>query len=58
VILDALRTAGGQLDITSKSSPERIRELFGVSKKQFKAGLTALAGKQKVVLGDDGITLA
>jgi predicted RNA-binding protein (virulence factor B family) len=58
VILDALRTAGGQMDITSKSSPERIQSLFGISKKQFKAGLTALVGKQKVILGDYGIKLA
>jgi predicted RNA-binding protein (virulence factor B family) len=58
IILDALDHAGGRLEITSKSTPERIQSHFGMSKKQFKAGLVALVEKQKVVLGDDGITLA
>jgi predicted RNA-binding protein (virulence factor B family) len=56
-ILDALTQAGGRLGVTSKSVPEVIRSHFGLSKKQFKAGLRALASANKIVLSDNGIKL-
>ncbi len=41
-ILQTLEAAGGSLNVTTKSDPERIRSLFGLSKKQFKAGVNRL----------------
>jgi predicted RNA-binding protein (virulence factor B family) len=57
VILDVLERTGGQVDVTSKSTPEMIQSQFGMSKKQFKAGVTALVGNNKIVLTDHGIKL-
>jgi predicted RNA-binding protein (virulence factor B family) len=48
IILEALNVAGGRLAVTSKSDPEIIRSRFGLSKKQFKAGVQALIKEGKV----------
>ena len=36
IVIGELRAAGGFIDVTDKSSPELIQEIFGISKKSFK----------------------
>lgn len=49
-VIDILKQNGGSMNVTSKSDPELIKEKFGLSKKAFKAAVTALKldGKLKV----------
>jgi len=54
-IFDLLKENGGFLPVSSKSSPEEIHDLFGMSKKNFKKALGALYKKRMVLLDDDGI---
>ena len=54
-IFDLLKENDGFLAVTSKSSPEEIHNLFGMSKKNFKKALGALYRKRLVLLEDDGI---
>jgi predicted RNA-binding protein (virulence factor B family) len=58
VIVRRLREAGGALPLTTRSSPDEIRSRFGISKKQFKAGVNLLIEDRKVILDPDGIKLA
>ena len=57
-ILDALRANGGRLPYHDKTSPEEIREKFGVSKKAFKQALGTLYRKRHIRLDPDGIELS
>ncbi len=57
-ILDLLKESGGFLSVTSKSTPEEIYSLFGMSKKNFKKAVGALYKQRLVILGDDGIRQA
>ncbi len=57
-ILSKLQLSGGFLDITDKSEPERIHDLFGVSKKKFKAAVGTLYKNRQIVLRENGIELA
>lgn len=57
VIFDALEFAGGHLSYTDKSSPEEIKDQFGMSKKAFKKALGGLYRKKLVVLDPNGIHL-
>jgi len=57
-ILDALRANGGRLPYHDKTSPEEIREKFGVSKKAFKQALGTLYRKRHIRLDRDGIELS
>ncbi len=54
-IFEILKENGGVLSVSSKSSPEEIYDLFGMSKKNFKKALGALYRKRLVSLDDDGI---
>jgi len=54
-IFDILKQQGGFLSVTSKSSPETIRELFGMSKKNFKMALGSLYKKRLISIDPDGI---
>jgi len=56
-ILAALEQAGGFLPLSDKSSPDAIRERFGVSKAMFKKAIGALYKQRQIVIGDDGIRL-
>jgi predicted RNA-binding protein (virulence factor B family) len=56
-ILQALTEAGGKLPFHDKSSPEEIRDAFGVSKKAFKQALGALYRKHRVALDPTEIRL-
>lgn len=54
-ILQALSDAGGTLPFHDKSSPEQIRDAFGVSKKAFKQALGALYRRKVVALEETQI---
>jgi len=54
-ILQALSDAGGTLPFHDKSSPEEIRDAFGVSKKAFKQALGALYRRKVVALEETQI---
>lgn len=56
-ILDALSQAGGTLPFHDKSSPEEIRDAFGVSKKAFKQALGTLFRQRKITLEPTEIRL-
>jgi len=57
-IQKVLTSNGGKLDFTYKSSPEDVKETFGLSKKNYKKALTELLEKKIIKLDDDGICLA
>lgn len=46
-----------ELPFTYKSEPEKIKEIFGLSKKAFKAALTKLIDEGKIELSEDSIKL-
>lgn len=56
-ILDALERNGGRLDFDDDSSPESIRENFGVSKKAFKQALGNLYKHRRIEFRHPGIQL-
>lgn len=56
-ILDALERNGGRLDFDDDSSPEAIRENFGVSKKAFKQALGNLYKHRRIQFQHPGIQL-
>ncbi len=57
-VLQALRSAGGQLDLDDDSSPAAVRQRFGVSKKAFKQALGALYRDRKITFAKPGIRLS
>ncbi len=57
IILDALEQHGGQIPVTDRSTPESIRQWFGVSKKTYKKALGALYKKKLVTLTDTQVSL-
>lgn len=56
-ILEALARGGGRLPFHDKSTPEEIREAFGVSKKAFKQALGALFRQRRIALDATEIRL-
>ncbi len=52
-----LKSNGGRMSCNSKSSPELIKELFGLSKKSFKSALSELKEKNIVEVYEGGICL-
>lgn len=56
-ILDALKEHGGSLDISDKTPPDRIYNLFGVSKKRYKNAVGNLYKKRLITVGDHEIRL-
>lgn len=52
-----LRNNGGELECNYKSEPELIKELFGISKKNYKKALTTLLEKNIIKLDENGICL-
>ncbi|MBL0686799.1 MAG: DNA-binding protein [Sulfurospirillum sp.] len=52
-----LKANGGELTCNYKSSPESIKELFGLSKKNYKKALTELLDKKIIKFDEDGICL-
>lgn len=57
-ILLALKRNRGRLQLDDTSSPEDIRERFGVSKKTFKQALGALYKERLIIFENQGITLS
>ena len=57
IILDALEQHGGQIPVTDRSTPESIRQWFGVSKKTYKKALGALYKRRVVTLTDTQVSL-
>ncbi len=57
-ILDALNESNGRLDLGDKSSPEKIYQVFGTSKKAFKKAIGTLYRKRLILVTDEGIELA
>ncbi|AZZ36581.1 GntR family transcriptional regulator [Bdellovibrio sp. qaytius] len=56
-IIEELKKAGGFLAINDKTSPEKIYEIFGASKKKYKIALGGLYKKRLISVSDEGITL-
>ncbi len=56
-VLKLLEESGGSMPFTYKSDAEAIKEVFGMSKKNFKRTLTALLEDHKIKLTDNGMTL-
>lgn len=56
-ILEMLQASGGYLEINDKTSPEKIYDLFGASKKKYKIALGGLYKKRLITITDDGIRL-
>ena len=57
IILTKLHEANGQLFFTDKSSPESIKELFGLSKKAFKRGIGNLYKQKKIAILKESIRI-
>lgn len=57
-IVRRLIEAGGFLAITDKSAPEKIYQLFGVSKKTYKMAVGSLYKQKLIILEKDGIRLS
>lgn len=57
-ILDVLKENDGCLDISDKTSPEKIYNLFGVSKKRYKSAIGTLYKKRLITVSDHAIRLA
>ncbi len=56
-IIAALTAQGGRLPYHDNSPPEKIRAVFGVSKKAFKQAIGALFRERRISLEPDGIRL-
>jgi predicted RNA-binding protein (virulence factor B family) len=57
IILDALKKAKGELFVHDKSSPEQVRDMLHMSKKQFKAAAGTLLKEGKIEILPDRIKL-
>jgi len=57
-LLGEIIARGGSLPHGDHSSPEEIRDTFGVSKRTFKQAIGALLKKRKIAITDRGIILA
>jgi len=56
-IIILLNENNGEIKITDKSSPEKIYELFGVSKKKYKMALRSLYKTKRIEINTDVIRL-
>jgi uncharacterized protein len=56
-VLEILRARGGFIDVTDKSSPEAIYELFGMSKKTYKKAIGALYKQRLITIEENGIRI-
>ncbi len=58
LILDKIQDNGGTLDVSDKSAPETIYNLFDCSKKNYKKAVGALLKKGMIEVDEDEIRLA
>ena len=56
-ILEKLKSQGGYMEVTDKSSPDTIKHIFGISKKSFKKALGSLYKERIITIEDKGIRL-
>ena len=56
-IIEYLEAAGGEMAYDDKSSPEDIREVFGMSKKAFKQAIGTLFKARRIMIANGGIRL-
>jgi predicted RNA-binding protein (virulence factor B family) len=56
-ILEFIKSEGGEINITDKSSPELIYKTFSVSKSSYKKALGKLYKKKLIVIEKDGIKI-
>ncbi|MCT7584096.1 S1 RNA-binding domain-containing protein [Aliarcobacter butzleri] len=56
-VFEVLEKNGGILNFTYKSEAEDIKEVFGISKKSFKASLTKLLSENKIILEENCIRI-
>lgn len=56
-LLDYLKENDGWMDLNDNSSPEEIREVFGISKKAFKRAAGRLLKEGAIKLEEEGISL-
>jgi len=56
-ILEYLQSLGGFAPLNEKTAPEKIYDLFGVSKKKYKIAIGVLYKKKFIVISDEGLTL-
>jgi uncharacterized protein len=56
-ILEKLKSEGGFIPVTDKSTPEAISELFGISKKTYKMVAGRLYKDRLISIEDEGIKL-
>ncbi len=56
-IMHELEDNSGFIDLTDKSSPEDIKEVFQMSKKSFKKAIGSLYKQKLITIKDDGIHL-
>lgn len=54
-ILEIIKANGGFMDVTDKSAPDRIAQLFGMSKRNFKQALGSLYKDRLVMLEENGV---
>ena len=54
-VYEILKENGGEMNFTYKSDSEDIKNVFGMSKKAFKATLTKLINENKIVLESSSI---
>jgi len=52
-----LRENGGRLEFNYKSSPQEVKDRFGLSKKNYKRALTTLLDEKKITLDESGMCL-
>jgi hypothetical protein len=57
LIMYSLKSAGGFLPFHDKSSPEEIKERFGLSKAAFKRAIGALYKSGNITISENGIKL-
>jgi predicted RNA-binding protein (virulence factor B family) len=56
-ILTELEASGGFMAVSDKSSPEIIKAMFGISKKNFKKAIGGLYKKRLITFVSDGIKM-
>ncbi len=57
IIFDKLKNKGGFITVTDKTTPAKIYELFGVSKKTYKKAVGALFRQRLITIEKNGIRL-
>jgi len=57
LVLEVLKKKGGVISINDKSTPSAIKEIFSMSKKEFKRTIGGLYKKRLIEITETGITL-